>query len=48
MFSSYLLFSQVPQLMAAATPSNEEKMFLWPETFSEYKPETIKEDEIVR
>lgn len=37
----------VPQLMAAATPSNEEKMFLWPETFSDYKPQTIKEDEIV-
>lgn len=34
----------VPTLMAAATPSNEEKMFLWPETFSEtMKPKTIQE-----
>lgn len=36
----------VPTLMAAATPSNEEKMFLWPETFSDYKqsqPATIAE-----
>lgn len=33
----------VPTLMAAATPSNEEKMFLWPETFSDYKPQTIEE-----
>lgn len=34
----------VPTLMAAATPSNEEKMFLWPETFSETtKPKTIQE-----
>lgn len=31
--------------MAAATPTKEEKMFLWPETFSEAKPETINEDE---
>jgi hypothetical protein len=29
--------------MAAATPSREEKMFLWPETFSDYKPKTIQE-----
>jgi hypothetical protein len=32
--------------MAAATPSKEEKMFLWPETFSDYKPQveaTIQE-----
>jgi hypothetical protein len=32
--------------MATATPSNEEKMFLWPETFSDYKPQveaTIQE-----
>ncbi|KAJ5082482.1 Pdp3-interacting factor 1 [Penicillium argentinense] len=35
----------VPTLMAAATPSNEEKMFLWPETFSDYKPKTIQEDQ---
>ncbi|CAI7674109.1 Pdp3-interacting factor 1 [Penicillium manginii] len=34
----------VPTLMAAATPSQEEKMFLWPETFSDYKqPATIAE-----
>ncbi|KAJ5901974.1 Pdp3-interacting factor 1 [Penicillium taxi] len=33
----------VPTLMAAATPSREEKMFLWPETFSEYRPKTIQE-----
>ncbi|KAJ5618931.1 Pdp3-interacting factor 1 [Penicillium lagena] len=33
----------VPTLMAAATPSKEEKMFLWPETFSDYKPNTIQE-----
>lgn len=34
----------VPTLMAAATPSKEEKMFLWPETFSEtVKPSTIRE-----
>ncbi|KAJ5291654.1 Pdp3-interacting factor 1 [Penicillium angulare] len=38
----------VPTLMAAATPSNEEKMFLWPETFSEPQardavPKTIDE-----
>ncbi|KAJ5166993.1 Pdp3-interacting factor 1 [Penicillium canariense] len=33
----------VPTLMAAATPSKEEKMFLWPETFSDYKPQTIQE-----
>ncbi|KAJ5987292.1 Pdp3-interacting factor 1 [Penicillium sp. IBT 35674x] len=33
----------VPTLMAAATPSQEEKMFLWPETFSEAKPSTIEE-----
>jgi len=32
----------VPTLMAAATPSNEEKMFLWPETFSDYKPQTVE------
>ncbi|KAF3398348.1 Pdp3-interacting factor 1 [Penicillium rolfsii] len=41
----------VPTLMAAATPSKEEKMFLWPETFSDYKPQveaTIQErDETV-
>ncbi|KAJ5247517.1 Pdp3-interacting factor 1 [Penicillium chermesinum] len=36
----------VPQIMAAATPSKEEKMFLWPETFSEYIPKTIQEDEV--
>ncbi|KAJ5161594.1 Pdp3-interacting factor 1 [Penicillium capsulatum] len=35
----------VPTLMAAATPTNEEKMFLWPETFSEPKPATINEGE---
>ncbi|KAJ5091556.1 Pdp3-interacting factor 1 [Penicillium alfredii] len=35
----------VPTLMAAATPSQEEKMFLWPETFSDYKPKTIQEDD---
>ncbi|CAL5871733.1 uncharacterized protein PFLUO_LOCUS5986 [Penicillium psychrofluorescens] len=35
----------VPTLIAAATPSKEEKMFLWPETFSDYKPKTIQEDE---
>ncbi|KAJ6109342.1 Pdp3-interacting factor 1 [Penicillium sp. IBT 16267x] len=35
----------VPTLMAAATPSKEEKMFLWPETFSEAKPGTIEEGE---
>lgn len=30
--------------MKAATPSREEKMFLWPETFSDYKPQaTIQE-----
>lgn len=28
---------KVPRLVAA-TPSKEEKMFLWPEAFSEYKP----------
>ncbi|KAJ5450717.1 Pdp3-interacting factor 1 [Penicillium daleae] len=34
----------VPTLMAVATPSKEEKMFLWPETFSDYKPQaTIQE-----
>jgi 2,3-diketo-5-methylthio-1-phosphopentane phosphatase len=27
----------------AATPSKEERMFLWPDTFSEYKPKTIDE-----
>lgn len=27
----------------AATPSKEEKMFLWPNTFSEYKPKSIAE-----
>ncbi len=26
--------------MKAATPSREEKMFLWPETFSDYNPQT--------
>ena len=32
--------------MAAATPSKEEKMFLWPETFTELKPQaTIQEAE---
>ena len=33
--------------MAAATPSKEEKMFLWPETFSEvaHKPSTIQESD---
>lgn len=37
----------VPTLMAAATPSKEEKMFLWPETFSEAaKPKTIQEDQV--
>ncbi|KAJ5717208.1 Pdp3-interacting factor 1 [Penicillium malachiteum] len=35
----------VPTLMAAATPSREEKMFLWPETFSEERPSTIQESE---
>ncbi|EPS25189.1 hypothetical protein PDE_00121 [Penicillium oxalicum 114-2] len=36
----------VPTLMAAATPSKEEKMFLWPETFTELKPQaTIQEAE---
>ncbi|KAJ5752872.1 Pdp3-interacting factor 1 [Penicillium odoratum] len=35
----------VPTIMAAATPSKEEKMFLWPETFSETKPGTIEERE---
>ncbi|KAJ6013579.1 Pdp3-interacting factor 1 [Penicillium herquei] len=35
----------VPTLMAAATPSREEKMFLWPETFSEERPSTIQEGE---
>ena len=47
----------VPTLMTAATPSNEEKMFLWPETFSEplntsalpqgHKPSTIQEGDEV-
>lgn len=39
----------VPTLMAAATPSREEKMFLWPDAFSEaVKPSTIREgDETV-
>ncbi|KAH8687999.1 HAD-like domain-containing protein [Tricladium varicosporioides] len=32
----------VPRLVAA-TPSKEEKMFLWPNAFSEYKPHTITE-----
>ncbi|KAG0652833.1 had [Hyphodiscus hymeniophilus] len=32
----------VPQYIAA-TPSKEEKMFLWPNAFSEYKPKTITE-----
>lgn len=37
----------VPTLMAAATPSKEEKMFLWPETYTESaKPKTIQEDEV--
>lgn len=31
--------------MAAATPSNEEKMFLWPETFSKPTENTINENE---
>lgn len=29
--------------LVAATPSKEEKMFLWPSTFSEYKPKAIPE-----
>lgn len=29
--------SQIPQFVAA-TPSREDKMFLWPESFSEYHP----------
>lgn len=28
---------------AAATPSNEEKMFMWPEHFSDYKPKAVPE-----
>jgi 2,3-diketo-5-methylthio-1-phosphopentane phosphatase len=32
----------VPRLVAA-TPSKEEKMFLWPNAFSEYKPKAIPE-----
>lgn len=32
----------IPRYLAA-TPSKEEKMFLWPETFSEYKPKVITE-----
>lgn len=28
-------------LYLAATPSREEKMFLWPESFSEYKPKLV-------
>ncbi|KAJ5097185.1 Pdp3-interacting factor 1 [Penicillium angulare] len=31
----------VPTLMTAATPSKEEKMFLWPETFSESQPQGV-------
>lgn len=30
-------------LLVAATPSKEEKMFLWPNAFSDYKPKTIAE-----
>jgi hypothetical protein len=37
-----LTTSQVPQYIAA-TPSKEEKMFLWPNAFSEYKPKAIAE-----
>ncbi|KAH1354797.1 hypothetical protein KXW28_004200 [Aspergillus fumigatus] len=33
----------VPQFIAA-TPSKEEKMFLWPENFTEYRPRGIPED----
>jgi 2,3-diketo-5-methylthio-1-phosphopentane phosphatase len=29
---------------AAATPSNEEKMFLWPEAFSNYQPKAVPQD----
>lgn len=32
----------IPKYLAA-TPSKEEKMFLWPNAFSEYKPNTITE-----
>lgn len=32
--------------MTVGTPSKEEKMFLWPETFSDYKPQaTIQESD---
>lgn len=31
---------QVPTLMTAATPSQEEKVLLWPETFTEPKLST--------
>ena len=43
LFDTYINSSQVPTLMAAATPSKEEKMFLWPEAFTEPKPTTIQE-----
>merc|ERR1712187_302892 len=33
----------VPKFVAA-TPSNEEKMFLWPEAFSNYKPKAFPQD----
>ncbi|RHZ63230.1 uncharacterized protein CDV56_107179 [Aspergillus thermomutatus] len=34
---------KVPQFVAA-TPSKEEKMFLWPDNFTEYHPKTIQEN----
>lgn len=37
---------QVPKF-AAATPSNEEKVFMWPEQFSNYKPKAVPEDSSV-
>ncbi|KAG2418507.1 hypothetical protein HFD88_001608 [Aspergillus terreus] len=33
----------VPKFVAA-TPTNEEKMFLWPEDFSQHHPKTVPED----
>ncbi|KAL3422976.1 2,3-diketo-5-methylthio-1-phosphopentane phosphatase [Phlyctema vagabunda] len=36
----------VPKLVAA-TPSKEEKMFLWPEAFSDYKPKSLAISETV-
>lgn len=40
--TNYMFDIQIPKYLAA-TPSKEEKMFLWPGAFSEYKPKTINE-----